>query len=340
MNTVVQTVHAATIGMQGAMPIAAPVRVAFSVCNTVYQFYRMYNKADIYSNPDNFYKLMTGHALHFVAGNSEALRVVAQCAAISKRILGCIAQQGKVVNAYENWWNAMAGNYPKYRQVNFQNSGSSVLYSSSTAKWMAAKWQVVSERVRHIAIATINFCWELLHLSMRLMDTVEAFSVSPMKHHENISELFINAGDTIDGVVDLQKAILKTLQDNEKMVAQVLKGIGSSYTVEQVIGVAKTFLKAGEVVQDIGNAAGEVAKDFGSRVIYGAAQIFGAEEHIPESLRPPSTPKWMSERSSEPVRQQFFMSRDAREKHAAYKKRRQAEAEQRRELGISLTQFT
>lgn len=254
----------------------------FSAIHKVHRVWRWYTKAKIYSNPDNFYKLVGGHVLNLTMGDNVLLRIAAQCVLIVTRILKCVNQMVALTKAYHNWIDAIKGNYTHYHSM----KKISPIYENSTKGCLSATFGAIIERVKRIAIATFHLLKCLFKLSMCFMDAIESFSLSPTTRNESINELFVNSTSFIDDLVKNQRRLLDCLEDNHNLVSQILEGIGSPMKVNVLTDALSKSLAAAETVQTVANAGGGIIKKTAKNAIFGAAAMIGMAKHLPLSLVP------------------------------------------------------
>lgn len=254
----------------------------FSVVHKVHQTWRFYTKAKIYTNPNNFYKLVGGHVLNFTFGDNVLLRIAAQCILICNRIMKCVNQMVNLSDACHKWVDAVKGNYTHHRTMNKVSS----LYEKTTEGCCASTFGAIIERIKRIAIATFHVFKCIFILSMRFMDAIDAFAMSPTVQNESINELFINGTNFVDNLVKNQQRLLDKIEDNHKLVSQILTGIGSPIKISQLISTLEKSLSVAETAQTVLNAGGGVMKKVGKNALFGAAAMVGMAHKLPTGWAP------------------------------------------------------
>lgn len=293
MNPIVNTVHRTTLSLLPATEqIPRPIWIIFSGAHYIHRLWRWYRHTKVYSNPSNFQSLALGHVLNYVAGDSTLLRIAAQCVLIANRILTCVEQYGNVYAAYQRLNQAIRNHYPRHHIPRWPIKQHSSIYSPSTKQWLRSGWHSAIERFKRIAIALFNVMKELGKLSLCLMDAIETFSLSPTTRNESINQLFVNATQSIDQLVDTQESLREGLTQNREIISSFLIEMGSSYKVEHLISAVETTMKGTKKVQDVAHFGNGILPDIGKRIIYGAAEGLGLAKYL--SWQPEQDPKWLT----------------------------------------------
>lgn len=248
--------------------------ITFTALHKVHQCWRWYRKAEIYTNNQNFQKLLTGHVINWVVGDKLMVRIAAQCVLIVTRILACVEQQIALHRAYHEWIHAIKGTY-LHHHYQWKMYDSVSLLSPSTANWLNEHLQVTIIRIKRIVCCSLRLIGELFKLSMCLMDAIEAFSCNPSTRNESINEIFVNTGYCIDQLVENKEFLLETLSRNKPLVQTILRGIGTTYQVEQLIETVSKAMNTVENVQKVSKFSGPKAKKFGKQMIHGFLNGFG-----------------------------------------------------------------
>lgn len=272
--------------------IPGVVQVLFTPLHYVHRLWRWYRKAEIYSNPENFVGLLGGHLLNFFAGDSVVLRVAAQCVFIATRILECIQQKIVICHAYKKLKEACQGTFayhPPCQWIKETNiSLSESLVSASTLNWIRLTAKTLSGRIQRIALCILRLLKEIFILSMRVMDAIESFSLSPTTRNDSLNELFVNGTRSLDILVENKQSLLSGLKDNKEVISSILQGLNPQYNVNDLIaGVSKT-MKVVETVHSGVKAinsfcGGAVVKAFNHGTYHFLCGV-GLSEFAPSSL--------------------------------------------------------
>lgn len=297
-NVVVHTVHTTARAM--APPdahIPGPLWSIISLITKAHGVWDWYRWGDVYSNPNNFHALVAGHAVNLIVGDSLLVRIAAQCVLIAARILACVEQIRIVAQAYRNWINALTGQRYTITKVRWDKGIDKTSFATATLRWWKDAFMSVVDRIVRIAVATFMLFKEMFILSMRFMDAIKAFSMSPEKQNEAVNELFVNGGLFVDKMVTEQQALVDYLsdKDNEEFVGNILTGIGSKYTVENLIDAASSGLSAAQSVQSVVDYGGGIVKDFGKHAIWGLYAGCGIARYAPTCIIPDPVAPWDKE---------------------------------------------
>lgn len=283
MTPVVNVVHASAWGLAPRDAyVPSPLWGVFAVIHKVHRVWRWYNKAEIYSNPKNFYQLVAGHVLNFIFEDSVMLRIAAQAVLISSRILKCVKQVIAVSRTCSRCKDAWQGKYVQRRTMSKTSFKTAKVY----AAYQKDGFHSFVERIEQVAFATFKVFKSLFILSMRFMDAIESFSLSPETKNEAIAEIFLNAISTIDDLVHNQRALLECLEDNKPLVADILDGVGSRITVEQLIDAVRKTVGIAETAQTITHVGGGVFVNLLQHGLEGATGILRLSSFVPLSLKP------------------------------------------------------
>lgn len=262
------------------------VWTAFTALNKIHGMWRWYRRVELYRNPDNFAQLLGGHLVHLVLGDVVLLRIAAQCLLISTRILECIHQQKVLRRACRRWKIAVKGHYPKPHHISWDKNHSGVWLSPSSVAAMHTQGWMLWDRAVRITRCTVSVFVQFFQLSMRLMDVVDSFCLSPYTRNEGIYEGFVNAMKCLDHLVEHKEDLLNGIVANQAIIERILKG--SPLTYEQLYrNVAKTLEKTEAVYQktkkvaEFGNG---VIVECGKRVLTGGLIMVGLSNYCPPAL--------------------------------------------------------
>ena len=237
----------------------------FTTLHKIHQCWRWYHKAEIYTNPQNFQNLLTGHLVNWVVGDNLLVRIAAHCVLITTRILACVEGQIAVHRAYQEWIDSFKRTYPHHTQWKTYDNIS--ICSPSLANWGHAALSGIINRIKQITICTLRLVGELFALSMCLMDAIEAFSLNPQLRHESINEVFVNSNYCVDQLIENKEFMLARLKNNKQLVSMILTGIGTNYKVEQLIETVEKTINTVEIVQDVVNFGNSPVVTFGKRIL-------------------------------------------------------------------------
>lgn len=247
---------------------------AFTALNKVHSVWRWYRRAELYSNPDNLAQLLSGHVVNLVLGDVVLLRIAAQCLLVSTRVLECVQQQTVLYQSAQRWVNAVKGHYP--RPLRHSWSKQQVRWGSpSFIAECQEKSRLLWHRIERIVICTSAVFFHLFQLSMRVMDVVDAFCLSPYTRNEGINEGFVNVMKWLDHLVENKEELLDGIAANQALIERIVKG--SPITYQQLHSNIINTLEKTEAVYKNTQAVfafhNGILREMGRRILRGAKSI-------------------------------------------------------------------
>lgn len=263
---------------------------ALTAINKAHGVWRWYRRAELYTNPNNFAQLLAGHALNLVIGDTLVVKIAAQCLLIATRVLECVQQQADVVKAGRSLLAAIKGNYSPAETVSWKTLSPNTIISPSTQYWARSTINAIIQRVDRIGRCVLTLLWESFALSMKILDTVDAFCLSPHTKNEGLNEGLVNAVKWLDALADNKEALLDGLTDNKAVIVRILEG--SPLTFDSLRSGVERTLEKTEAVQKHAHQAAAfgngVLIDMGKRIANGGMVAFGLADYRPVSLAPKS----------------------------------------------------
>lgn len=237
----------------------------FSFFHKGHRIWRWYRRIELYRNPNNFLSLTTGHVVGFYFSDSLILRIAAQAALISSRMIQCIEQQAVLNRSWLRFVNSFKGSYNiPVRQYKSINSSKSFL-SPSTFAWLNLEKNKLSYRIQRVFFCLIDLSKNMVFLSMKIIDVIESFYFNEDVEKNSKSEFFVNIKDVGDKIFEKKESILDILKNNDKVIKKILLGIGSPISGEFLINaVANAFEKTEKIhklSKNIQETVGEFALD-------------------------------------------------------------------------------
>lgn len=264
------------------------VWTAFTAINKLHGVWRWYRRAELYSNPDNFAQLLAGHAVNIIVGDTLILRIAAQCLLIATRILECVQQQAALINAGQSWLSAVKGHYAPKAKISWKELSPHPFLSPSTDYWLRSTGQSISYKVGRIARSTIILFVEAFTLSMKIMDAVDAFCLSPQTRNEGLNEGFINTIKWLDALTENKEELLNGLEDNRAIIEKIVSG--SPLTYETIhSGVEKTLDRTEKIQKRAKQAASfsnGLLVEMGKKIASGGMVLAGLADYRPTFLAP------------------------------------------------------
>lgn len=250
---------------------------ALSSFNQVHAAWRWYRKGILYSNPDNFSQLLTGHVVNFVCGESTLLKIAAQSLLVATRLLECARQQASIYNEGKRLIAAIKGHYPYPLDIAWSNASCPFVLSPSSLY----TWKVIClsawHRVTRVAIIASKIFFKMFILSMCIMDTIDAFYISPTTKNEAINECCLNIIQWLDTLVDSKEVLLQGLTENREVIEKILKGSPVTYiqlqsSVASALNVTETLQQQVKKVTTFGNG---LLINVGKQSLHGALVVTG-----------------------------------------------------------------
>jgi hypothetical protein len=262
------------------------VWTAFTALNQVHSIWRWYRRVELYRNPDNFAQLLGGHLVHLVLGDVVLLRIAAQCLLISTRILECVQQQRKVRKSFRRWMVAVKGHYPMPYDYSWEHRSQNTWLSPSVIASIHTQGHFLWNRMKRIAKCTTAVFVQLFQLSMRLMDVVDTFCLSPYTRNEGIQEGFVNAMKWLDRLVANKEDLLNGITTNRPIIERILKGSPLSYeqlytNINKTIEKTEVVYKKAKAVSEFGNG---IIVEVGKRALSGGFVMMGLADYCPTAL--------------------------------------------------------
>ncbi|MBA2726677.1 MAG: hypothetical protein H0U49_00690 [Parachlamydiaceae bacterium] len=266
------------------------IRSAYSGLHWIHCRWHWYRQGKTYLNPDNFLKLVSGHALNFWVGDSRYVRLAAQCVMVSNCILECVREQSSLNRSYRKLIDAVFQRHPTITSHKWNKKPISRFISPSTSQRIYSWLFEVEQYFRTVGYRIATFVKHFFKLSMVTIDAVDAFSLNPEIGNRAVNEFFVNGNNCLDAIANNREEFIAKLTENKEVIDCVLKTIGTNYKAEQFIGyVDKTVAK----VESASNTLGSVNKAIGYGVTESLKTLFflvmstvGAADAVPDRFVP------------------------------------------------------
>jgi hypothetical protein len=273
-----------------ATTIPTPLLIIYDAIHRVHRMWRWYRKATIYSNPNNFVSLACGHTLNYLAGDRLLVRISALSVLIANRIMMVVDQIFRLQESIRKLQNSCRDEYSEVTKYEIVTGS---FFSPSTLSEAKYTLRNTLEKIRRIFFCVLHVLKDTFLLSMRMIDAIEMFYLSPQSREEGINEIFVNGSEMLSTLEENQANLLNSLKKCKGIIDKVLKGIGSEYTADQFIQAASTTLDtvadAHQMTQAITNPFVIVVKELGKRILMGYASWFCVDSLIPKYLHPTYT---------------------------------------------------
>ena len=275
LNTLIQTVTYEST--PPGMRLPPVIWSAFSVLNKIHGIWRWFRRIELYRNPDNLTQILAGHAVNFVLGDITLLRIAAQCLLISTRVLECVQEQASVCRSGRRWMEAIKGHYPEPVEDSWEKYPQKTLRTTLTPLW---------NQVHRISLRTFSLLKHTFLLSMRIMDAVDAFCLSPYTRNEGINEGFVNAIKWLDTIVQNKDELLTGMVENRSIIDRILTH--SPFTFNQLYDNITNTLEKTEFVavkaKKIASFGNGALIYWGKRITGGAMVVMGLADYRPTNL--------------------------------------------------------
>lgn len=245
--------------------------------NQVHTVWRWYRRANLYSNPDNFSQLLGGHAINFVLGESTLLKIAAQSLLIATRLLACTRQQKSLYRECLRLITAFKGYYPAPVDTPWMTNSSPLLCSPSSLY----EWKVFSlslwHRISRIALIITKIFIKTFTLSMCMMDTIDAFYISPTTKNVAINECCLNIIQWLDTLVDKKETLLQGITENKEIIERILKGSPFTYiqletSVASALATTERLQQHAKKITSFGNG---LLVQIGKQSLHGVLVVAG-----------------------------------------------------------------
>jgi hypothetical protein len=278
--SIISIVQSATLDFTPQQACLPPfVWNIFSVLNRVHGLWRWYRKAELYRNPNNLAQLFTGHAVNYMCGELALLKIAAQCLLIATRILECCQQQAALAKEAKNLRLLLKGSYPHSHYIKW------ITPNSNQMSWLSPsdrfQWNYfVNKTINKIVLigkTVFQMLLKAVHLSMHMLDTIDAFYFSPTAQNEGINEMFVNIFKWLDVVINQKELLLSGLSQNQKLIEKILQS--SPLTYQQLYesvrnSVEKTSYLC-EKVQKVTQLGNQNLLHFGKKTVHSGLCIAG-----------------------------------------------------------------
>jgi hypothetical protein len=267
--------------------LPTPLMVVFSVFNRIHRVWRWYRRAKVYSNPNNFLALAGGHALNFVAGERLLVRISALSVLIAQRIMLVVDQIRESQESYRKLKSCFNDEYSKV--IEYKSVGGSFI-SPSTATELKYRMHRMIEKTKKIFLCFIRLFKECFVLSMRMIDAIEMFYLSPETRNEGINEIFVNGTQLLDRLEENRQVLQDSIKNSKPLIEKILKGIGSKFTADQFVTFSteavENIAQAHKATKEVTNLFGKIVTEIAKRTLFGLASLLGLHQLVPKALYP------------------------------------------------------
>lgn len=300
------------------LDLPEPVFFACKALTTLRRAWHFWRIGKIYTNPKNFLSLSAGHGLRVAFGDSLVLRVSAVCVLIATRMLECVEQQNKLQKTWRQLVFAIRGNFATPVKCPWKTTTCHGFFSVSSIIGLQYGWKSCLCRIQRIAACILQVGKQVFLLSMRMMDAIDTFSLSPSTQNEGINTLFVNSTKWIDKLVENKELLVSGLKANKKIIAKVLRVTHVPLTTETLIKTASNALDKVEKVHRMANKASHTfggfvlacAKKWGKEFLY----ELGFHHVVPHSCVPSVRPPWERQRTVPRLPKKWLIKPSAQKK--------------------------
>lgn len=302
----------ATTVMPPAVVVPVAILVGVTVLYRFHRFWRWIRIGLLWSNPDNFVQLSAGITGSFLFGDRTSLRAAALMVWIPSRIVACVDEYAKLGRAYQKWVEAIRGDYPRSPRIHWVKSSSNRAITPSCEIYWRERALAIRVRIGRVARRTSKLVMRAFMLSMRCVDAVEALSLKKSACDQALNEFFRDGCEAISRIASKREEVQEKLEENRLLVNKLLRHMGTTYSVDQLVNSVSMAMDGIEVVDKnvkaIASIGGGVAVDLVKQTLFGAFSLLGIPNKIPEKWLPGD---WESEHF-EPQPDEQYMPREFR----------------------------
>lgn len=247
MTSVVGLVQNTTCDLSSSQLQVPPfIWGAVTILNKVHYYWRWMRAAEVYGNPDNLMHLMGGHALKWALGDNALVRIAAQSVMICNRIILSVEAYNTLARACRRW-TQVCWHRPLKRRMLHHPLPYNEWISPSTALWLRFYVQPLLNRITKVFLATWQVITGMFELSMRIMDTVDAFALSPVSTNDGLNEIFVNTSGCINTLANNKENLLISLKEQRSLIEKILKP--SFISFDQLHGAVERCIQTASFVQ-------------------------------------------------------------------------------------------
>lgn len=245
------------------------------------------HRIETHANPENFLKLAAGRVVNWLAGDTLPVRVAAQAVLITKYILETVDEQVAMKEEVESLWDRLSDPYALPPKVKWTKTAGGTFLSPSTKHWWKIKFNALVTMVSRIFKAIFSLFKGLFKLSMKMLDTLSAFSFTTSTKNAAVNEIFVNFSRMMKLLNDERELLLCCLQNNKKIIKQLLEGTQSAFTYEQLFASVKETIKVSRSfdrnTKNVSETVRVISKDIFQRASFGLFQMVGMTHLLPNS---------------------------------------------------------
>lgn len=208
----------------------------FQLVHKVHRIWYWQREAkDALRSSENFHQLLLGGAVHLAFGDKWYLRIAAQLTLIIRTFQQVIAAQKTLRETYRSFSSDFSGKTTCH--VGKKNVEKLAHYFAFVLpEWEARNasyyLQELCVRIERIARRFISFIAEMLELSGHIITLYEACTLGMQQ--EAMIGLFRNMAESIKTLTADKEILLKEIESNEVVIAQLLNQFDSNLSVKEI----------------------------------------------------------------------------------------------------------
>ncbi len=274
----------AASSIPGSAWLPGPLNIAAHGLARIFSVWKCtYMIQQVYTSPTELKKLIAGHVLSYVTGDTVMIRVAGQVTMIAVRIITLAKQKVKLYVSFCELHHAVVGTYPLRIRVRLPRAGKSYLMNflgPDQYIFVMRKKEALQLYVSRLVRCAVIFFNELFQVSMCYMDVIEAFSLSTAVGSEAVKHVFINSTKLLDEISQNKQYIHRELLEHKGLIERILVGIGSPCTADKLVSTVASTLGPLEKIYNVAGVTwdklgGVVKKGVGS-TIYGFSGYYPA----------------------------------------------------------------
>lgn len=272
----------------------------FQGVHKVHFVWKMFEKATVYTNPDNFLKLAAGHSIQWLAGDNFFVKLAAGSVLIATRILECVREQLFLLKEIKKLSETAFDNAHLYKRTPWVKPGDTVFLSPSVTHSFQSFFGAFFRTVARIFGHLVEICKRLFTLSMRMMSAAEAFSFDPQALKEGTQEFFVNLGRCYEALTENRELLVGFLKENKAVIEIVLQSSQSEHTYQKILSNIEDTVATGEKTLRKQGALKDLSRFAFQHMMFGLFQSVNMHRYMPLEWIPPKEPEWMVENHPHP----------------------------------------
>jgi len=267
---------------------------AFEAVHKIHLIFRTVEKAMTYGNPDNFVKLLAGHTLSATIGDNIFVKIGSTTVLIAMRIMECVKEKLLLIKEIHKLYRTLFDTSFLTRNQPWVKPGDRVFLSPSFTYYFRSLFAKFLDGLIKVVKLLLAILKRLFLLSMRILDTTEAFSMNPDVIRQGTRELFVNYDRCLEALTENRDMLLDFLKEYKTVIESILKGFGNICTYETLLS------KLQESKEPEGFTLKKYAYFAFQHAMFGLFQSVNLHHYMPTKWIPPLEPEWFQVKEEYP----------------------------------------